>query len=366
MADGFIEAVEPGAFHPADCDLYLPDSYLTAGFIDLQINGGVGRDFTQHPESIPELAMQLPRWGCTSFLPTLISSEFGTYRHALKLIGDFKQATEGAQVLGAHLEGPYLSERYKGAHDRRYLRSPNLPEIKKLVQAGPLRLMTLAPELPGASEVIKYLTAQGITVAAGHSEATYEEARQAFLAGVTGVTHLFNAMPPLHHRNPGLVAAALDNSLPARPFLGLILDGVHVHPAMARLVSAITLDHLILVTDAMAGMGMPPGRYTLAEQEVQVDATAARLNNAEKTLAGSILTIDQALRNAVNMLDISLQKTLNLLTRNPARFLGISNRFGKLKSGYAADLVVLNQDLEVQITLVNGKVVFQHAEPSPG
>lgn len=358
IIDRVIAKVEVGTFKAADCDFYLPECYLAPGFIDLQINGGLGRDFTADPASVYELARQLPRWGCTAFLPTFVTSEFEAYRHSLKIVGEATRGARGARVLGAHLEGPYLNERYKGAHDSHFLRPPNLAEVKKLVEAGPVKLMTLAPELPGALEVIKYLVGQGVVVSTGHTAATYEEAIAAYEAGGGYVTHLFNAMPPLHHRDPGLIAAALDNQMARPPYLGLILDGIHVHPAIARLVAGLRPERLTLVTDAIAGMGMPPGSYKLAGLEIVVDETSARLNNAQKTLAGSILTMDQALRKAIKFLDFSLEKALALVTSNPATVLGLHHQFGALEAGYLADIVILDQNLQVQMTFVKGEMAY--------
>ena len=361
IVDGLIEAVEMGEFKPQEADLYLPDCFLVPGFIDLQINGGLGHDFTLDPNSVYELAKQLPRWGCTAFLPTIITSEFGAYQHSLKLVKEAMQEATGARVLGAHLEGPYLNRFYKGAHDSNYLRSPSVTEVASLLESGSLRMFTLAPELPGALEMIEYLVKRGVRVAAGHTGATYEEGRAAFLAGASYVTHLFNAMPSIHHRRPGIIAAALDPILPhrSRPYVGVIADGIHVHPAVLRLLGDTPLT---LVTDAMAGMGMPSGQYKLAGLDVIVDETSARLNDGKKTLAGSILTIDQAVRNAMVFLNLSLPKAVSLVSTNPAAFLGKQGKLGALEQGYRADLVVLDQSMQVHLTVVGGQIVYQRGD----
>lgn len=357
MLDGFIEVIEINQnFGPQDADIYLPESFLVSGFIDLQINGGLGCDFTSEPESVYQLSQQLPRWGCTAFMPTLVTSDFEAYQRSLKIISEIKQTATGARVLGVHLEGPYLNRHYKGAHDSRYLRPPNLDEVQKLLAAGPVRMMTLAPELPGALEVIAFLAKQGIVVSTGHSGANYDEARAAFKAGASYVTHLFNAMPSVHHRNPGVIVAALGMEPPFRPYVGIIADGIHVHPAVLKMIAHAPIT---LVTDAMAGMGMEPGEYTLAGLNVIVDETSARLNNERKTLAGSILTIDQAVRNAIKFLDLSLNKAVHLASLNPATVLGMQRKSGLLEKGYQADMTILNQNLQVQMTLVNGKIVYQ-------
>ena len=359
IADGHIRSVELGEFGPSEADLYQPDHFLTPGFIDLQINGGLGRDFTVDPQSVYELAQQLPRWGCTAFLPTIITSNFQAYEHSLKIMGEAMKSAQGAQIFGVHLEGPYLNERYKGAHDSQYLRKPNLDEMKKLVESGIVRLVTLAPELPGAHDMVRYLVDQGIVVSAGHTASTYEDGQAAFAAGVSYMTHLFNAMPPIHHRTPGLITSALDPRTAALPYMGVILDGIHVHPALLRMLGEPLFERITLVTDAMAGMGMAPGRYRLAGYDVIVDENSARLDNEKKTLAGSIITIDQTVRNAMSMLGLPLDKAVKLASLNPATVLSLQHCYGHIKPDYNADVVLLSQDLQVEMTLVKGQVVYQ-------
>lgn len=357
IEDGLIKAVEINQnVRPQDADIYLPDSYLVSGLIDLQINGGLGYDFTNQPESVYQLAAQLPRWGCTGFLPTLVTSDFEAYQHSLKIIGEAQHSAKGARIFGAHLEGPYLNPNYKGAHDSRYLRPPNLAEVQKLLAAGPVRMMTLAPELPGALEIIRFLAQQGIVVSTGHSGANYEEAQAAFKAGASYVTHLFNAMPPIHHRNPGLIVAALNTESPFRPFVGVIADGIHIHPTVLKMVAHAPIT---LVTDAMAGMGMEPGEYRLADLDVIVDEIVARLSDESNTLAGSILTLDQAVRNAIKFFDLSLNKAVQLASLNPATVLGLQHQYGQVSPGFRADIAVLDRNLQVQMTLVNGEIAYQ-------
>lgn len=212
--------------------------------------------------------------------------------------------------------------------------------------------MTLAPELPGALDAIKALRAKGVVVSAGHSNASFEEAIAAFNAGVGWGTHLFNAMSSLGHREPGLPGALLTSSVPC----GLIADGIHVHPAMVKLAwSAKGAHRLTLVTDAMEAMGMPPGRYKLSDREVIVDATSARL--ADGTLAGSILRLDQAVRNVVEFTGCSLAEALTMASATPASVLGLERK-GRIVAGGDADLVVLDNALHVTHTLVGGELVY--------
>jgi N-acetylglucosamine-6-phosphate deacetylase len=212
----------------------------------------------------------------------------------------------------------------------------------------------MAPELPGALDVTQTLVERGVVVSAGHSNATFAEAQAGIEAGIRYGTHLFNAMPGLHHREPGLIGALLSDS---RVTVGLIPDGIHVHPAVVKLAwQALRSERLNLVTDATASLGMPPGRYRIGPQEVFVDETSARL--ADGTLAGSILSLDAALQNLMSFAGCSLEEALPTITSTPAELLGLSDQRGRLGPGLAADLVLLTADLDVAMTIVNGKVVY--------
>jgi N-acetylglucosamine-6-phosphate deacetylase len=348
-------------FGPADADLFFETGFISPGLVELQLNGGLGYDFTQTPHTIYQVAEALPRWGVTAFLPTLITAPLEAYKEGLQIVAEAQHNAKGARVLGAHLEGPYLNPKYKGAHELAYLRLPSLTEVETLIQAGPFKVMTIAPELPGALEVIKYLKANGVQVAAGHSSATYIQAKAAFEAGVTYVTHLFNAMLPLHHREPGLVGAALaDDSV----LTGIIADGIHLHPAIVRMVYRTKIFGLSLVTDSMAGMGMSPGQYNLAGQAVVVDESSARLDNAKGTLAGSILTLDQAIRNLMKFTDCDIYDATEMTCVNAARFLGLTDAHTNLEMlspGHPADLVVWDEATQVKLTLIGGNIAYTKA-----
>lgn len=359
-----IAAVEYGEFEPEPNELALGEAFITPGLIDLQLNGGLGFDFTQQPDTLDPVAAALPRWGVTSFLPTYITAPLETYYNAVERLVKRPADAPGARVLGAHFEGPYLSSRYIGAHEPAYIRKLNLAEIKEFVarikeQLGSeYKLMiTLAPDGPGAPEVVHLLKQNNVLVSAGHSSATYEEGMAAFEAGATCGTHLFNAMPPLHHRKPGLVGALLEH--PAAT-ANLIVDGIHLHPAMVKLIYRLKgWERVVLVTDAMAGMGMPPGRYDLAGQSVIVDESSARLADAPDTLAGSILTLDAALRNMLEFTACPPHEVVAMATLNPARLLGVDNRKGQLAPGYDADIAVFSPDFGPLMTIVEGQIAFQ-------
>lgn len=329
--------------------------FLVPGFIDLQFNGGFGHDFTDNPASIWEVAAQLPRYGVTAFLPTVITSPPAKVKAAQQVILDGPPASfRGAEALGLHVEGPFLNPKKKGAHNPDYLRLPDRDMAANWSPQNGVRLVTLAPELPGARELVSSLAAQGVLVSAGHSAASYEEAVTGFDCGIRYGTHLFNAMALLHHRDPGLSGALLEDP---RPGVGLIADGIHTHQAIVRLVWHLLGPHrLSLVTDAMAALGMAPGQHLLGDFEVTVDETSARL--ADGTLAGSILSLDQAVRNLVAWTGCSLEEALAPVTTTPARLLNQQGERGQVAPGYLASLVLLTPDLEVHTTLIQGQIVF--------
>jgi len=333
--------------------------FLTPGFIDLQINGAFGHDFTADPSSIWPVAELLPRYGVTAFLPTIITSPQETVAAAQQIISQVPAAGgRGAIPLGLHIEGPFLNPQKVGAHNPALLRSPDLAAIRDWSPERGVRLVTLAPELPGAMDLVRVLLEQGVTISAGHSTATFEEAKAGFDAGMRYGTHLFNAMLPLYHRSPGLAGALLTDE---RPTVGMIVDGIHIHPSMVRLAwQALGPRRLNLVTDAMAALGMAPGTYRLADSNVVVDRSSARL--ADGTLAGSILSLDGALRNLMDFVNCPLAQALPTVTSTAADVLGLGGSRGRVAPGYAADLVLLTPDLEVHTTIVGGRVVYTHPQ----
>jgi N-acetylglucosamine-6-phosphate deacetylase len=327
---------------------------VVPGFIDLQVNGAFGHDFTRNAASVMEVAAQLPRHGVTSFLPTIISSPLDSYPKILQSLSQAKQTGVQAAVLGVHLEGPYLSPQRPGAHNPDCFRLPRLKDLARFAPIDTVRLMTLAPELPGALEFIAALLERGLVLSAGHSAASCDQARAALAAGVSYGTHLFNAMSPLHHRDPGLPGTLLTDE---RARVGIIADGLHLHPAIVKLTwEAKGADAITLVTDAMAAMGMPPGNYWLGDQEVIVDETSARLKDG--TLAGSILTMDQAIRNVIEFTGCSVAEALTMATKTPAAVLNLAQYKGQLCPGFDADITLLDHDLHVVGTIVRGTIAY--------
>lgn len=348
---GEITAVAPGLDAGADL---VTGGVIAPGFIDLQVNGAYGCDFTLEPSSIAPVAARLPETGVTAFLPTCITSPIESYPAWLDAAQQAATDARGARVPGVHLEGIYFSPHKAGAHNPALLRPIDVDEILSRYAAHPsVRVVTLAPELPGALDAIRALAARGVVVSAGHSNATYAEAEQALAAGIRWGTHLFNAMHDLRHREPGLPAALLLSAVP----VGLIVDGVHLHPAVVRMAYRLKgADGITLVTDAMAAMGNAPGIYNLGGYQVHVDETSARLPSG--TLAGSILTMDGAVRTMIAHSGCSVAEALRMASATPAALLGL-NKKGRIAPGCDADLVVLDGALHVEATLVGGELAYR-------
>src|SRR5581483_4356591 len=256
--------------------------------------------------------------------------------------------------LGLHIEGPFLNPQKKGAHNAKYLRNPDPALVEDWSVTNGVRLVTVAPELPNAVAIIKALAAQGVIVSAGHTMATLDQANAGFAAGIRYATHLFNAMPPLDHRAPGIVGSVLSNP---EWMTGLIPDGIHVHPSLVKMVWLNKgARGLNLVSDAMAALGMPPGRYCLNDFDVIVPDCDARLPDG--TLAGSILPLAQAVRNLIAFTGCSLPDALATVTTTPARVLNLSHERGHIAPGFIADLVLLDSNLNVVITIAAGNLVY--------
>ncbi len=350
IVGGRVTAVRPGV--AASADLSAPDGILAPGFIDLQINGGAGVDFLSYraDAGLAPLRRYLASTGVTAFLPTLTTCPVSCLEQALQQWHRASTAPDMPRILGVHLEGPYLNPQFPGAHPRRYLKAPDAQQAAALLNMAPglVRLVTLAPELPGAGKLIQAFQDSGCVVAAGHTAATYDQAQAAFAAGVTLVTHLFNAMRPVHHRDPGIVVAALQHPQTA---ISLITDFIHVHPAMLQLAVRVKgWEHVALITDAIAAAGAGRRLTRLGTRTVRV-TDVPRL--ADGTIAGSVLSMDRAVRNVVS-LGVPLRAAVLMASAVPARLLGRDD-LGQIAIGAAADFVVLNPKLDVTATYVAGK-----------
>ena len=340
--EGEAQAVEDRG--PAAAPLIVP------GFIDLHVHGGGGRDAMEGSDAVQVLARTHARHGTTALLATTMTAPAPDIERALQALAPHchARAPQAARVLGVHLEGPYISPEQLGAQPP-HAKAATLQEILHLHAIAPIRVLTLAPEMPGNLALIPQLVAAGIRVQVGHSRASYEEVRQALDQGAAGFTHLFNAMSPLHHRAPGAVGAALAHAQHAE----LIPDLLHVHPGAIR-TALRAVPGLYAVTDATAAAGMPDGHYPLGQHIVHKCLGGVRLPDG--TLAGSALTMDQALRNLVQI-GLSVREASLRVSTTAARYLGLQDR-GILVPGAWADLVVLEAaTLAVRQVVVEGEVI---------
>jgi N-acetylglucosamine-6-phosphate deacetylase len=316
------------------------------GFVDLQVNGFAGVDFMEADvDGYRRAGDALLETGVTSYLPTLITAPLA---RILASLHELPVSTDGPRILGAHLEGPFLSPHRLGIHPRDARRDPDRDLLERLLDAGPVRLVTLAPELPGAHQLVELLLRREVVVSCGHSDATAEEAHAAFDLGARAVTHLFNAMRPFHHRDPGIAGAALARD---DVMLQVILDGTHMAAEAATVVWRAAAGRVALVTDAMAGAGLTDGSYRLGGIEVEIVGGVAR--GPSGALAGSTLTMIEAVRS-LHELGASLAESVGAATEVPARVLRLPMT-GRIGVGFPADLVVLSEELEIERVLVDGR-----------
>ena len=346
-----------------DVEVDAHGGVIAPGFIDLQVNGAGGRFLTEDPtvEAVQEMARTVARYGCTSFLPTVITSSFDTMLSAIRAVHEASgRATNGARVLSVHLEGPFINPQASGVHNTAFIRPPSLEDLDIFWEAsgGGIKLMTLAPEMPGAGELIRVAKGYGIAVSVGHTRADYPQMMEAVAAGAGLATHLFNAMGGLTARDPGATGAVL-----ASPdfMASLIADGYHVHPAMMELALRTKgPGGLVLVTDAMPPMGTDLTEFSLYGETITARDGACFM--ADGTLAGSLLTMDKAVRNMRDLVETPVEDALRMASFNPASVIGESGARGALEIGKAADIVVMDSDLNVATTIVGGRVVYQAGE----
>ena len=353
VSDGRITQVTSG--HP-DRDapvIDLQGAWLLPGYIDIHVHGGGGHNVADSLQEMEQAVAFHRGHGTTATLISLVTAPEEALSAQLEWAAELvrRGPTPRGRVLGSHLEGPFLSSRRCGAQNEAYMLAPDLALLGRLlaVAGDTLRMVTIAPELPGALPLIQMLSRAGVIAAMGHSDANYEQALAGIRAGATHATHLFNAMPPLLHREPGLVGAALEAGITCE----LINDGRHVHPAIVRLVFEL-IPSIALVTDAIDAAGVGDGRFELGGQEVLVEAGEPRLS-ATGSLAGSTLTMDQALRNAVKLSGLSIERASAAASLTAARALGLDRELGSIAPGRCADLVVLDDDLQVTEVMASGK-----------
>lgn len=354
VEDGLLTNVHRGHIRDGNLpETVIDAAIISPGLIDLQVNGAYGREVTANPDDIDDISRNLLSTGCTAWLPTVVTAPAEFYPPVFE--GWLNHRVEaGAVPLGFHLEGPFISTEKKGAHRIECIEAASEKLFESWLEQESILLVTLAPERKGATGRIRRLTQRGVLVSLGHTNATYEEFVWGIDAGARKATHLFNTMTSIHHRAPGaMVATLVDDRITA----GLIPDGVHSHPATIRLaLKSKGADGIVIVSDMMSACGLGPGIYSLSTKQVTVDATSARL--ADGTLAGSILTMDQALRNLVGWSDATPAEALHMMTAVPARLLGDEQR-GRIVAGTRADLTLWDPALQPIRTIVGGRVGWE-------
>lgn len=358
MPEGFRTldlGIRDGVFVPPD-ELSAPETIeadgwlLGPGLIDTHLHGALVFDCMDGPDAIEGISLFLTSHGVTSWVPTAVAASPESLEHFLRSIDENHR---GARVLGAHLESNFISPQFRGAQPPEALRSHGESAIKELIERyrGKIRILTLAPELPEARPFIRRLREWGIIAACGHSGATYDEVVAGIEAGITRVTHTFNAQTPFRHREPGVVGAAL--ALDAL-YAEVIADGYHVHPAAVRIAARCKGEKLLLVSDSLRGTGLPPGEYELGGQKTFVDGVARLESGA---IAGSVLTLDRAVLHLSEWAGIPLEEAYRAASLNPARSLGLPS--GRIEWGAPADLAAFTPQMECLLTLVGGALVYR-------
>jgi N-acetylglucosamine-6-phosphate deacetylase len=348
------EAVEiPAAAKHID----FGDAVLVPGFMDIHIHGGAGHDVMEgDAAALAAVEKSIARHGVTSYCPTTVTAPLDTTLTSLEKLGravkeNGRERTVRARPVGLHLEGPFISPAKCGVHPVRDIAAPSLQLFERFWAAsqGTIRVMTIAPELPNAAELIREATTRGVRASLGHSNAESAPTKSAIDAGARHATHTFNAMRSLNHRDPGILGVVLSDD---RLSADIIVDGIHVVPEVVKIfLAAKTEERAVLITDAISATGMPDGRYRLGTFEVEVKGATCLLDGH---LAGSVLTMDAAVRNVMTFAQWDLQRSVRLATLNPARLLGIDDRKGSLEAGKDADIVVLSASGQVIRTIVGG------------
>jgi N-acetylglucosamine-6-phosphate deacetylase len=365
--DRITEIVEGSLEVPGAEEIDAHGQYIAPGFIDIHVHGGGGSDFMDGTESaFLKIAETHAQYGTTSMLPTTLTSDKEELYQTLEL---YKQANKnnssGAQFLGMHLEGPYFSMNQRGAQDPRYIRNPDPKEYKEIIsRSSDIKRWSAAPELKGAIEFGQYLKSKGILVSMGHTDAIYEEALVAFENGYTLATHFYSCMSGVTRKNVFRYAGVIETAyLIDEMDVEIIADGIHLPAPLLKLIVKIKgTDRIALITDAMRAAGMPPGESILGSKhnglKVIVEDGVAKLPD-RSSFAGSVATADRLVRTMVKMADVSLIDAIRMITKTPASILGVSESKGSLVAGKDADIVIFNEDINIQLTMVKGKVIYQ-------
>lgn len=364
VVDGKIAEVGPVSQYKQDDDAKVitlsPDYQVIPGAIDIHIHGASNSDAMDAThDALSTMAKTLPKEGTTSFLATTMTQSTQAIESALLNAGKYieNQTQENAEIVGIHLEGPFISPARKGAQPEEYIIDPDITLFKRWQEMAEnqIKLVTLAPEQPNGLDLAAHLRGTGVVASIGHSDATYDQIDEAILAGTTHVTHLYNGMRGLHHREPGVLGAAY---LRDELYVELIADGIHCRPEMIKLAyNQITSERMILITDSLRAKWLKKGTYDLGGQPVNVDETRATLSDG--TLAGSILKMNDAIKNTMENTDCSMTDIIKMTAENPAKQLRIFDRKGSIQVGKDADLVILNDRMDVEMTFCRGNLAFK-------
>ncbi|MFU0782842.1 MAG: N-acetylglucosamine-6-phosphate deacetylase [Thermoanaerobacterium thermosaccharolyticum] len=355
IEDNKIAAIGKGL--SGDNVINADGNYVSPGFIDIHIHGSAGYDTMDGTfDAINAISKSIAKRGTTSFLPTTMTEDKNKIKNAIKNVYENKNRVEGAEILGIHMEGPFINPKQKGAQDEKFILKPTIDNFFELGgdYIDIVKLVTIAPEIDGSLELIKFLKEKGIIVSVGHTNSTYDEVVAGFKAGITHATHVFNAMRGFHHREVGTLGAIFDLDISAE----LIADGIHsVFPAIRTLLKLKGKDNTNLITDAMMAANLSDGVYQLGGQDVYVKNGAARLKSG--VLAGSTLTLDKAVKNILTNTDLSLYESVALASYNSAKVIGVQDRKGLIKEGYDADIIIFDDDIDIKKTIVGGKIVYE-------
>ncbi|NLX69735.1 MAG: N-acetylglucosamine-6-phosphate deacetylase [Clostridiales bacterium] len=354
LENGKILDIVPSGSYEGEQVVNVDGCYVCPGFIDIHIHGCAGRDVMDGSvESLEEMAKFVAGHGTTSFLATTTTSSLEATRNSLKAVNEImKKQSQGAQIIGVHLEGPFINSRAKGAQAEKYILPASRDNFAELVgeYEGIVRRITMAPDIEGAQELTEYLVNNGIVVSMGHTAASYEKCIEGIEWGMSHATHFYNAMTPLKHREPGAVGAFMERE---DTTIELIADFVHVHPVALKIAVGVKgFSKVALITDSLAATGMDDGEYFLGSEEVVVVQGVARLKRGGN-LAGSTLTQDQALRNMVSI-GFEVNDVIRMLVEVPAAIAGVGHRKGRIEKGFDADLVILDKNLNVNMVFING------------
>ncbi|WHE06720.1 N-acetylglucosamine-6-phosphate deacetylase [Thermoanaerobacterium thermosaccharolyticum] len=355
IEDNKIAAIGKGL--SGDNVINADGNYVSPGFIDIHIHGSAGYDTMDGTfDAINAISKSIAKRGTTSFLPTTMTEDKNKIKNAIKNVYENKNHVEGAEILGIHMEGPFINPKQKGAQDEKFILKPTIDNFLELCgdYLDIVKLVTIAPEIEGSLNLIKFLKEKGIIVSVGHTDSTYDEVAAGFKAGITHATHVFNAMRGFHHREVGTLGAIFDLDISTE----LIADGIHsVSPAIRTVLKLKGKENTNLITDAMMAANLSDGVYQLGGQDVYVKDGAARLKSG--VLAGSTLTLDKAVKNILANTDLSLYESVALASYNSAKVIGVHDRKGLIKEGYDADIVIFDDDIDIKKTIVGGKIVYE-------